>query len=70
MPRRRFDEQVFKDVATLLRSMADILEQHPEEVTSLDYTMNTTSVFLRGTPFEREYNVRIQTAPAKDESDD
>lgn len=68
MPSHRFDEQIFKDAAAMLRGMADILEQQPEEVTSLNYTMHTDNFLLGGTPFEREYHVVIRTRPKREQT--
>lgn len=61
MPSHGFNEQAFKGAAAMLRAIADILEQQPEEVASLNYTMSTNTFRLGGIPFEREYHVIIRT---------
>jgi hypothetical protein len=67
MPINNIDAQVFKDAATVLRGMADLLEQEAKEVVSFNYTMDTTNYLIRGVPFEREYHFIIRTRPAREE---
>lgn len=68
MPSQSMDGQFFRDAAAMLRGMADVLEQEPEEVTGINYNMSTSNYLLGGVPFEREYHVIIRTRPKREET--
>lgn len=61
MAQRSFAAEHFKVAAKALREMADILEQHPEDVVSMEQNITTDHMVLHGEPTGRTFSVVIET---------
>lgn len=67
MPYRRLDDEMLANAAAMLRRMADQLEQHPEEVSSVNWTVDTTTSVMGRIPFERTFHVIVRTVPKREQ---
>lgn len=61
MSRIKFAEQHYEAAAKMLREMANILEQHPEDVVQMDQNVTTDYLPLNGEPTNRTFTVSIET---------
>lgn len=61
MSRIKFAEQHYEAAAKMLREMADILEQRPDDVVAINHTITTDNIALVGGPSDYTFTVSIET---------
>lgn len=54
-------EAHYKAAAKMLREMANILEQQPEDVVAINHTVTTDYIPFGGEPSDRIFTVSIET---------